>query len=706
MEGELGALAVNWADVHGGREDLLPLFDAEHTLPIIPVADLGDLDIGATSSPQSREFHWNNNNDVAVDRDTNPPGSTRTQHASTGMKRLLENPDDGQPGTKYLRALLCKTSTACDRGHSSNASLFCPSNIQGRDMQRRSSPAVLLPPVSDVSGNQLCDNNADREMLTRFPSSNSSQMDRPSRGESIPAATESFPPHAEQDPGQSQNFLDWATMQKLLKSADSLLETAIPPSKTDQRDESSDHNLNESGEKQATLSTCSESGTTMQPTQLQKCTLCGLCFRHDDALLAHLRLTHSDANSFECPHCAAKLDDLQLLGDHMKVHLLISNISATVASPGEDTDSTECDTCHALFSSSDELRDHVTRLHHDDDSELADLPELDPRPNPLQTKPKPDPRAHLDVQVPSSEAEDNIFDISTTLDFNQHSSQRSPQISAGDSDVPQTCLNGLHEGESFAVLETEHRHSDDVFGTTNVYISEQVLLPQNCRTSHFLVDTNDSLRKTEKGKQATQNGVHAERTNPACNSTRLPTQADSIHCESFQLQQHSEAVFSESSSIDSTQTSEPNQRDTPNGNVSPSRERLVPTAQTPPATSSECSWVQLTQHDHAIPPHIPNYTTYKCPTCNLAFSCDNILQKHYRNHVKKRKKRKKSIKRKTKTSNGANKTDKKTDTRDITNSGNKVAQNFDGETREVKESPQVVNNSIWSKHVELFNEYL
>ena len=157
------------------------------------------------------------------------------------------------------------------------------------------------------------------------------------------------PPEYNEENTKTQAFLDWA-MEALLKSADTYLElhsdktdsssssSSVAPvrSASNQEDTSSDmqepkykrqDSVKEEGNNSIESSDNHIENISSPPFHVQTCVLCFLCFKDSEDFLSHLKQSHSSSESFQCPQCAAKLEDLELLEEHMKVHSLISNIS-------------------------------------------------------------------------------------------------------------------------------------------------------------------------------------------------------------------------------------------------------------------------------------------------------------------------------------------------------------------------------------------
>ena len=487
-------LAMNWFSEQFCGCLLEGLQDEDQSLPNIPIADLGDLDI-SIPPPQNGGLHWtNNNNNNEISAEAGNPWVDVKPQTDTGKRQLDYSPgdmiNDGQRGTKYLRTLLSSDVTT---GNRSNADKFetadrgtnnltqfgsfnkrhdsefnavnAPDDANvitdpptamgsfrhehGSSVQTRRSADIpgfqdsglfadeeSLPKQSsesDITGNGSLDTYQQVHMSpattqssrtdecdsvpdllspvtepTDYPAlhlradprgtteSSRSDSPRPPQGQSIngikvdpPANPHQQPEHSEENT-KTQAFLDWA-METLLKSADSFLE--LHNEKTDNNCSSgapvkgASNNGDTPGsdmqqhvqkgqlsvkDKESSLVQSSENqieNISSPPFHVQKCVLCLLCFKDNEDFLAHLKQSHSDTDCFQCPQCAAKLDDLELLGDHMKVHSLISNISTDDDAQLETSAvHISCDVCHALFSSKEALQEHHSTSHHEEDN--------------------------------------------------------------------------------------------------------------------------------------------------------------------------------------------------------------------------------------------------------------------------------------------------------------------------------------------------
>ena len=270
-----------------------------------------------------------------------------------------------------------------------------PATTQSSRTDECDSVPNLLSPVTEPTDYPVLHLPADPGGTTE-----SSRPDSPPppHGQSInvikvdpPANLHQQPEHSEENT-KTQAFLDWA-METLLKSADTFLElhnektdnNSSPSSRgpvkgaSDQGDtpgsDMQQHVLKgqqSAKDKESSSVQSSENqieNISSPPFHVQRCVLCLLCFKDSEDFLAHLKQSHSDTDYFQCPQCAAKLDDLELLGDHMKVHSLISNISTDDDAQLETTAvHISCDICRALFSSKETLQEHHSTSHNEEDN--------------------------------------------------------------------------------------------------------------------------------------------------------------------------------------------------------------------------------------------------------------------------------------------------------------------------------------------------
>ena len=474
--------------------------DDDQSLPNIPIADLGDLDINI-SQPQNGGLHWtnnNNDNNEMLPLADNSRGEVRPQY-ETGMKRQFESTgdllDDGKREIKFTRtappssdvtSLLNRDNSLAVMNRDTNLTLMnslvdrldneLNSQIaSGDDTAIDGTPTIMgsfaesfastkrevmsVAPKgsadSPVSDGKIYNSEATPGEITEpgisatmdpyqqvQMSSAATTESRRDNGcdnklDPLPAIMEpidkvqhpdgtvchprgqskndkkreqlSNEGHQEKsDETRTQTFLDWA-MENLLKSADSLLElqnerdekvSSSTESVILSRDDSifsdtkASLNKGQHDVKQKTNNS-SQAYNQIQssgnpPFHIQKCILCLLCFKNNDHLLTHLKQSHSSVDCFQCPQCAAKLDDLELLEDHMKVHSLISNISTDDDVQLEtSTDHISCEICHALFQSRQTLQEHRSTHHKvGDHPELSDYCLPEKSQNELSKEPK------------------------------------------------------------------------------------------------------------------------------------------------------------------------------------------------------------------------------------------------------------------------------------------------------------------------------
>ena len=555
-------LAMNWFSEQFCGRLLEGLQDEDQSLPNIPIADLGDLDI-SIPPPQNGGLHWttNNNNNEILAEAGNPWVDVKPQ-TDTGKRQLDYSPgdmiNDGHRGTKYLRSLLSSDVTTgnrssadqfetADRGtnnltpfgsfserHDSKFNAVnAPGDLNvitdpptamgsfhdghGSSVQTRRSAGIpgfhdsghfadeesqwKRSSESDITGNGSLDTYQQVHMSpattqssrtdecdsvpdllspvtepTDYPAlhlpadprgtteSSRSDSPHPPHGQSINGTKVDLPanPHQQQEHSEentkTQAFLDWA-METLLKSADSFLE--LHNEKTDNNSSSgvpvkgvSNHGDTPGSDMQqhvqiGQLSVKDKESSSVQssenqienisspPFHVHKCVLCLLCFKDSEDFLAHLKQSHSDTDCFQCPQCAAKLDDLELLSDHMKVHSLISNISTDDDTQLETSAvHLSCGVCHALFSSEETLQEHHSTSHYEEEnSQSEDCNEssqthLSNEPKDAHKLPTTD--ATDTIEVPSS---NETTDESDNVDHHSLQQQEESQMNGYNSPI-------------------------------------------------------------------------------------------------------------------------------------------------------------------------------------------------------------------------------------------------------------------------------